>query len=88
MRPLIADPANDLPCGMPIASNACVTIAQRRVVKRIDIMETEAPDIAQHWSAGETSYTVDKPKRDEDARAEAAELEQLADRVSAARSIY
>lgn len=73
---------------MPIASNACVTIAQRRVVKRIDIMETEAPDIAQHWSAGETSYTVDKPKRDEDARAEAAELEQLADRVSAARSIY
>jgi hypothetical protein len=68
--------------------NACVTIAHRRIVKRIDIMETQAPDIAQHWSAGETAYTVDKPKRDEDARAEAAELEQLADRVSAARSIY
>jgi hypothetical protein len=74
--------------GTPFALNACVTIAQRRIVKRIDIMETQAPDIAQHWSAGETAYTVDKPKRDEDARAEAAELEQLADRVSAARSIY
>jgi len=73
---------------MSIASNACVTIAHGRGVKQIDIMENLTPDIAQHWSAGETAFTADKPKRDEDARAEAAELEQLADRVSAARSIY
>ena len=51
-------------------------------------METQAPDIAQHWGARETASTVDKPKREEDAQAEAAELEQLADRVSAARSVY
>ncbi len=88
MNPPTTDRTRTGSRGMSIALNACVTIAQRRVVKRIDIMETQAPDIAQHWSAGETSYTVDKPKRDEDARAEAAELEQLADRVSAARSIY
>lgn len=51
-------------------------------------METQAPDIAQHGSASKTASAVDKPKRDEDARAEQSELEQLADRVNAARSIY
>jgi len=51
-------------------------------------METQAPDIAQHWGAQQTAVTADKPKREEDARAEAAELEQLADRVNAARSVY
>jgi hypothetical protein len=51
-------------------------------------MEPQAPDIAQHWSARETAHITDKPKREEDVRSEEAELEQLADRVSAARSIY
>lgn len=51
-------------------------------------MEILAPDTAQHWSASKTASTVDTPERDEAARAEKAELDQLADRVSAARSIY
>jgi hypothetical protein len=68
--------------------NACVVTVQRRVVKRIDIMETQAPNLAEHFSASASTATVDKPKRDDDARAQEAELEQLADRISAARSVY
>jgi hypothetical protein len=49
-------------------------------------METQAPDLAFHFNAGAAS--VDKSKRDEDVVADEAELEQLADRVSAARSVY
>jgi len=73
---------------MSIALNGSLTLAHARAVKRIDIMEPQAPDIAQHWSARETAHITDKPKREEDARSEEAELEQLADRVNAARSIY
>jgi hypothetical protein len=51
-------------------------------------METLAPVNARHSSTRETSSTIDAPDRDEAARIEKAELEQLADRVSAARSIY
>ena len=51
-------------------------------------MEAQAPDIAQHFSASATASIVDKPKRDEDVRAEEAELERLADRISAARSVH
>jgi hypothetical protein len=68
--------------------NACVNPAQPRNVKRIDIMETPVPDLAQHFSANATVSSVDKPQRDADVRAEEAELEQLADRVSAARSVF
>jgi hypothetical protein len=68
--------------------NACVDRAQPRNVKRIDIMETPVPDLAQHFSANATISSVDKPQRDADVRAEEAELEQLADRVSAARSVF
>jgi hypothetical protein len=47
------------------------------------------PELARPWSASATTSSVDKPKRDdEDARAEEIELEQLADRVVAARSVY
>ncbi len=49
-------------------------------------METQAPDLAFHFSAGTPG--VEKSKRDEDVVADEAELEQLADRVSAARSVY
>jgi hypothetical protein len=51
-------------------------------------METPVPDLAQHFSANATVSSVDKPQRDADVRAEEAELEQLADRVSAARSVF
>jgi hypothetical protein len=65
-----------------------VTIAQPRVVKRIDIMETHAPKIAPHWSTSATDSSIDKRKHDDDSQAEEAELEQLVDRVNAARSVY
>jgi hypothetical protein len=57
-------------------------------VKRIDIMQAPAPDLL-HAKHPDASATPDK-RRDEgeDACAEAAELEQLAERVSAARSVY
>lgn len=49
-------------------------------------MEALAPDLALHFHAC-TTNCVEKSKRDEDV-ADEAELEQLADRVSAARSVY
>ena len=50
-------------------------------------MDTQAPDLALHFNAS-TTTGVEKSKRDEDVVADEAELEQLADRVSAARSVY
>jgi len=50
-------------------------------------MESQAPELALHFNANATT-DVDKSKRDEDLVAAEAELERLADRVSAARSIY
>lgn len=50
-------------------------------------MEAQAPDLALHFHAC-TTNCVEKLKRDEDVVADEAELEQLADRVSAARSVY
>jgi len=49
-------------------------------------MDTQAPDLAFHFNAGTAGG--EKSKRDEDVVADEAELEQLADRVSAARSVY
>ena len=51
-------------------------------------MDKRVPDLAQHWSANIAASAADKPKRDEDARAEEIELEELADRVNAARCVY
>ena len=51
-------------------------------------MDNRVPDLAQHWSANAATASADKAKRDEEMQAEAAELEQLAERVSAARSVY
>lgn len=52
-------------------------------------MDPLVPQLAQHWSENATTSFVDKSKRDEEnARAEEIELEQLADRVVAARSVY
>jgi hypothetical protein len=50
-------------------------------------METQDPTLAQRASSS-AEFSVDKSKRDDNARAEEAELEQLAERVSAARSVY
>ena len=51
-------------------------------------METPVPNLAQHFGDAATLPGSDKSQRDDDARAEEAELEQLADRVSAARSVF
>ena len=50
-------------------------------------MDTQAPDLALHFNAS-TSHAAEKSKREEEAVADEAQLEQLADRVSAARSVY
>jgi len=50
-------------------------------------METQAPDLALHFHAS-TANGANKSRREEDVVTDDAELEQLADRVSAARSIY
>ena len=50
-------------------------------------METQAPDLALHFNAS-AHNGAEKSKRDEEIVSDEAELEQLADRVSAARSIY
>ncbi|HET8877460.1 MAG TPA: hypothetical protein VFO53_14120 [Casimicrobiaceae bacterium] len=50
-------------------------------------METQAPDLVQHYSASTTS-AAEKSRRDDAAVADEAELEQLAERVCAARSVY
>ena len=59
-----------------------------RVVKRIDIMDTRAPHLQQTLGATASSPASDLPAaRDDESRAQQAALEQLADRVNAARSI-
>jgi hypothetical protein len=50
-------------------------------------MQTQAPDLVQHY-AESTAGAVDRSRRDDDAVADEAELEQLAERVNAARSVY
>jgi hypothetical protein len=50
-------------------------------------METQAPDLVRHYSAS-TTRAADTSRRDDEAVADEAELEQLAERVSAARSVY
>jgi hypothetical protein len=59
-----------------------------RVVKRADIMDTRVPDLDQPLSALASSATADTlSQRDDESRAQQAALEQLADRINAARSI-
>lgn len=64
------------------------TTARARVVKRIDIMDTFAPEISRHSAEDEAAAAFEaKRKRDDESRAQEVALEQLADRISAARSI-
>ena len=57
-------------------------------VKRIDIMETQARDLAQCFDIETAQTPIEKPKREEEPRSDEAEFEKLCDRVSAARSVY
>lgn len=50
-------------------------------------MEREAPDLIPNVNA-HAATAAEKSKRDDDFRSDEAELEQLADRVVAARSVY
>jgi hypothetical protein len=58
-------------------------------VKRIDIMQAPAPDLLPDDRAPSPAG-IEHVHRDEEmeTRSEAAMLEQLADRVNAARSVY
>jgi hypothetical protein len=60
-----------------------------RTVKRIDTMQALAFDLLPDHDAVSTAG-IDQPRRDDDdaSCAEAAKLEQLQDRVMAARSVY
>jgi len=59
-----------------------------RAVKRADIMDTRVPDLNQSLGAMASSATDEVlAKRDDESRAQQAALEQLADRISAARCI-
>jgi hypothetical protein len=50
-------------------------------------METSPLDLVRHFNAS-PSPDVDRIRRDEATEVDEAELEQLADRISAARSVY
>ena len=59
-----------------------------RVVKRADIMDTWVPARDQSSSSMATSAADESlSKHDDESRAQEAALEQLADRISAARSV-
>ena len=53
-------------------------------------MESFAPEFAHFWLSGQASSAGDTKadRRDEEASAQRAALEELAERVTAARSIY
>jgi len=72
---------------MWIASPAVDTTARTRVVKRVDIMDTRVPDLSQYTSGQSASVAEGQSACDDESRAQQAALEQLADRVSAARSV-
>ena len=59
-----------------------------RVVKRTDIMDTRVPDLEQCKVAMVSSAAAEtQSKCDDESRAQQAALEQLADRINAARII-
>ena len=62
-------------------------LAHTRIVKRIDIMQAPAPDLTPQFESTPSRDNAHRDDNDE-AHAEAAQLEQLADRVSAARSVF
>lgn len=51
-------------------------------------METQACNLAPCFDIEMAHAPIEKPKRDEEAPSDEAELEKLCDRVSAARSVY
>lgn len=53
-------------------------------------MESFAPEFAQYWLTGQAANVGDAKddRRDNDANAQQAALEALADRVTAARSVF
>lgn len=59
-----------------------------RVVKRADTMDTRIPELDHPLSAAASSAGAEaQSKRDDESRAQQAALEQLADRINAARSV-
>jgi len=65
-----------------------ITTAHVRVVKRADIMDTWVPARDQSSSSMATSAADESlSKHDDESLAQEAALEQLADRINAARSV-
>ena len=67
--------------------NSLTTTAHVRVVKRADIMDTRVPELEKSSSGMATSAGADTASTRDDERAQQAALEQLADRINAARSV-
>jgi len=63
------------------------TTAHVRVVKRADIMDTRVPELEKSSSGMATSAAAETASTRDDERAQQAALEQLVERINAARSI-
>ena len=63
------------------------TTAHTRVVKRADIMDTRVPELDKSSSGIATSAATETLSPRDDERAQQAALEQLVDRINAARSV-
>ena len=67
--------------------NSLTTTAHVRVVKRADIMDTRVPELEKSSSGISTSAAAETESMRDDERAQQAALEQLVDRINAARSV-
>jgi len=67
--------------------NSLTTTAHVRVVKRADIMDTRVPELEKSSSGMTTSVAAETASTRDDERAQQAALEQLVERINAARSI-
>ena len=67
--------------------NSLTTTAHVRVVNRADIMDTRVPELEKSSSGKTTSAAAETASTRDDERAQQAALEQLVERINAARSI-
>src|SRR6266496_135005 len=73
-------------CGMSFA-----LVKAKRPLHRLEIMDSFSPELAQHWLASQSSKADDVVDRRADESltpSQQAALDALADRISAARSVY
>ena len=73
--------------GTCIALDSRITTAHVCAVKRADIMDTRVPELEKSSSGIATSAAAETTSTRDDERAQQAALEQLVDRINAARSV-